>query len=79
MQPELTSSLRFAAEGQLDTAQKPVLLPITHAADQADWLVYRPRRLLLPRSWTLLTPAAYLLPGLTDRLVASFLPKKKRS
>lgn len=77
---ELAPGLKAIYEGRPDAPHIPLLLPITYVADQAAWLIYHPRRLvMLPRSWKLLTVAAYLLPGLADRLAASFLPKKKTS
>jgi short-subunit dehydrogenase len=77
---ELTPSLKAIAEGQPDSPHVPGLLSITYVANQAAWLVNHPRRMLiLPRSWRLLSIAAYLLPGLTDRVAGSFLPTKKKS
>jgi short-subunit dehydrogenase len=77
---ELAPGLRAIAEGRPDAPRVPGLLSITYVADQAARLIDHPRRLMvLPRSWRFLTVIAYLLPGLTDRLAASFLPKKKKS
>jgi short-subunit dehydrogenase len=77
---ELTPGLKAIADGQPDAPRVPSLLSLSFVAEQAAWLVYHPRRLLmLPRSWRFLTIASYLLPGFTDRVAMSFLPKKKTS
>jgi hypothetical protein len=53
-------------------------MPITYVADQVARLIHHPRRrMILPPSWKFLVVAAFLLPGLADRLIASFLPKEK--
>jgi short-subunit dehydrogenase len=73
----ISPQLKAIAEGRADAHQIPGLLPITYVADQVARLVYRPRRrVILPHIWELLVVTAFLFPGLADKLVSSFLPKK---
>jgi short-subunit dehydrogenase len=73
----ISPQLKAIAEGRADAPQITGLLPISYVADQAVRLIYRPRRrVIVPHTWELLIVAAFLFPGLADRLVSSFLPKE---
>jgi len=74
---EISPQLKAIAEGHADAPHIPGLMPITYVADQAAELIYHPRRrVILPHTWELLVVAAFIFPGLADKLIGSFLPKK---
>jgi short-subunit dehydrogenase len=74
---EITPRLKAIVDGSPDAVRHPGLMPTTYVADQIAKLMRRPRRMLvLPRSWSGLVTAAFLFPGLADRLVSSFKAKR---
>jgi short-subunit dehydrogenase len=74
---EITPRLKAIVDGSPDAVHHPGLMPTAYVADQIAKLVRRPRRLLvLPRSWSGSVTAAFLFPGLADRLVSSFKAKR---
>jgi short-subunit dehydrogenase len=77
---EITPRLKAIVEGSTQAVHHPGLMPTTYVADQIARLVGHPRRMLvLPRSWGKLVTAAFLFPGLADRLVGNFKAKRNES
>jgi short-subunit dehydrogenase len=77
---EITPRLKAIVDGSPEAVRHPGLMPTAYVADQIAKLVRHPRRMLvLPRSWSMLVTAAFLFPGLADRLVGSFKAKRSES
>ena len=74
---EITPRLKAIVDGRPDAPHHPGLMPTAYVADQIARLVHRPQRMVvLPRSWSILVLAAFLFPGLADRLVSRFKAKR---
>jgi short-subunit dehydrogenase len=77
---EITPRLKAIVDGSPQAVRHPGLMPTAYVAGQIAKLVRHPRRMLvLPRSWGMLVTAAFLFPGLADRLVGSFKAKRSES
>jgi short-subunit dehydrogenase len=75
---EISPILQAHAEGKPDAPYVPGLMPVEYVADQLARLIRHPRRrVVVPKSWSVLVFLAFLFPRLVDWLSPVFKAKGK--